>query len=107
MSDHICDTNPIRVRYRKVRAWLRWVNQGRPRTHPVVIEPGEILSCRHGYALIQNWAWDFNYMHMPVDKSGTRLLDVGHLADILGALYGTSRVKELDCCPACQSVVTA
>jgi hypothetical protein len=46
-------------------------------------------------------------MHMPADKSGTRILDAGQMVDILGALYGINRVKELDCCSDCQSVVTA
>ena len=91
------------IRWRKARNWLRayskWVQQGRPDYMPTVIREGTITKCRHGYASVEWWHWDSRFQLRPVDLE--------HMVDILGAQYGVTRVKELDSCPACQSVVTA
>jgi hypothetical protein len=84
----------------RIRALPLWIKQGRPRRLPVVITRGEVVSCRHGYALVQNWAWDFSYQ-----RGGP--IEVGHMIDILGAQYGVRRVGELSGCPACEGLVTA
>jgi len=84
----------------RIRDYGLWVRQGRPDFMPIVVKRGTITKCQHGYALVDSWHWSFTFQtNGPVDGA--------HMVDILGAQYGVTRVKELDCCSACQSYVTA
>jgi len=84
----------------RLRAYVLWVHQGRPDFMPIVVQRGTITKCQHGFARVESWHWSFEFQtNGPVDCA--------HMVDILGAQYGVTRVKELDCCPDCQSYVTA
>lgn len=84
--------------YQDARAWIKWVQQGRPRNFPVVINAGTITKCRHGYAFVENWYWDCRHMDMVIDFS--------HMIDVLGVQYGVTRVQDLEGCPSCETDVT-
>jgi len=94
------------TRFRRFTRWVRWVRQGRPRTVPVVLKPGTLLCCEHGFGLMTGWDFDPQFMNLRIEN-GVHILDTGHVFDVLGAQYGVTRVKELDCCLQCRSYVTA
>lgn len=91
--------------YRRLKNWVLWVRQGKPRIVPVVVKPGKIVVCQHGSSLVQGWHWHMDYLRVPTED-GIGIIDGGHLVDVLGAQYGMTRVKELDQCPDCHSYVT-
>jgi len=60
---------------------------------PVVICPGRLAACPHGFGLITGWFWDCKRM--------TTWITVDTLWERYSAIYPVERVDRVDGCPKC------